>query len=423
MTPASRSGLAGAGKAGALLVNWTITFVGLVASQGITALVLILVARRATPVAFGQYLSCYALASLLVVLPNYGLETWLLAKGEATRSQLAVLWHSAIRFRLRLLVVWVVGMVILSVLLPADAFPSNVLLPTVLGVACDSLIPVSYSAFRSMGWHGRVTILQSLAALGLLGVSLALPRDPEYVVRFSVGRALISAGAAVVITILARVWLGRSSTIPSSDLLRTARVFLLSDLAVAVYLKADLTIVSLILGSSGAAIYGPALNLINLSFLVPNALYLAVMPTQARVYLETGTFGWIGSAQLIAQGIVGIALSSVLFWFGQPIVHSVFGSAYEPATIALGWLSLIPFLKSLNFGLALLLTTGQFQVWRVAAQTLCAIFNVVANLIVVAPFGVVGVSVVYVLSEGMLLGGYVLGIWRWWIDRSSDVSR
>lgn len=411
--------LTGSKRMTGLVSNWTLAFVGLVASQGLTAFVLIVIARSATPVEFSQYLSCYALASLLVVLPNYGLETWLLAKGEAPAGQVSSRWHSAIRLRVLLLTGWGIGMLTLGAFLPTNAFPPNVLLPTVLGVAGDSLILVSYSALRSMGWHERVAVLQAFGVLGLLWMSLVLPPGPECVVWFSIGRALISAGMAVLITTLARAWLGYSEVIPHKELLRAARVFLLSDLAVSVYLKADLTIVSLLLGSSGAAIYGPALNLVNLSFLIPNALYVVVMPIQARVYLETGTFGGLGRAQLVAQGIVGIALSGALFLFAQPIIYSIFGSAYASVIWALSWLFPIPFLKSLNFGFALLLTTGGYQGWRTTVQALCALFNVVANLVVVIPFGVMGVSLVYVLSEGMLLIGYALGVWRWQIARSA----
>jgi O-antigen/teichoic acid export membrane protein len=399
-----------------------LTLIGLAASQGITILVLIMVARHATPVEFGQYLACYALASLLVVLPNYGLETWLLAQGETLSHHLSHLWHSAIRLRILLLMPWIIGMIALGLFLPADAFPFNMLLPTVLGVACDSLSLISHSVFRSMGWYGRVTVLQLLAVLGLLGLVVVLPLGPDYVVRFSIGRALISASLTVLITILACIWLGGSSIGSRGDPLRTAHVFLLSDLAVAVYLKADLVIVSLILGSSGSAVYGPALNLINLSFLIPNALYLTVMPTQARVYLETGKFGWIGFAQLGAQGLVGIVLSVIFFLFAQPLIHSVFGPAYEPVAMTLGWLFPIPFLKSLNFGLALLLTASGYQRWRTMVQTLCALFNIVANLIVVVPFGVIGVSRVYVFSESMLLLGYALGVGRCWIEQLERVK-
>jgi O-antigen/teichoic acid export membrane protein len=406
-----------------LLADWLAAFTGLVVSQGLGAIVLIVVARHVTPVEFSRYLSCYTLTGLLCIFPNYGLETWLLAQGVTTRSELVSLWYGAVRLRLRLLMLWCAGMIALSAFLPSDTFPLSILLPTVFGVGCDSLILISYSALRSVGWHRYVTVLQSLVVLGLLGVSLVLPFDPDYIVKFSIGRTLVSMSAAVLVTILTRAWLGHSSVIPVANLLRTARAFFLSDLAVTVYLKADLAIVSLALGSSGVAIYGPALHLVNLSFLVPNALYLVVMPAQTRVYTETGTFGWIGYIQIVLQAIVGVILSGALYWLGQPIVQSVFGSAYETVVLVLGWLFPIPFLKSLNFGLALLLTTGQFQWWRATVQTICAIFNVVANLIVVIPLGVTGVSVVYVLSEVVLLVGYTLGVWQWWLKKSSHIGR
>lgn len=405
----------------AVLANWAIVLFGLIASQGIAALVLIIVARRVMPVEYGQYLSCYALASLLIVLPNYGLETWLLAESSVTLPKLVAGWKSAIRLRLRLLLAWLAGMAMLGMLLPADAFPSNILIPTTLGLACDSLVLVSYSVLRSLSWHRRVTSLQLIASLALLGVTLALPPEHGRIMLFSVSRAAVSAVLAVVVVTMTHNSLRVPATFaPADDLLRTARPFMLSDLFASVYLKADLTIVSLFLGSSGASIYGPALTLINVSFLVPNALYLAVMPIIARIYRKTGVFGRMGVVQLILQMLTGATIAGAMFGLSQVMINLVFGSAYEPSVLVLRFLSPIPFFKSLNFGLALLLTVGQHQNWRTSAQMLCAIFNVAGNLLIVIPFGVVGVSIVYTLSEGLLLGGYSLGVYRWWLDRRKN---
>lgn len=404
-----------------VLANWVIVLFGLIANQGIAALVLIIVARRVTPVEYGQYLSCYALAGLLIVLPNYGLETWLLAERGATLPQVATSWNSAIRLRLCLLLMWIVGMVVLSALLPADAFPPDILLPTTVGLACDSLILVSHSALRRLGWHMRVTYWQLLSALALLSVTLALPLAPGQIVLFSIARAALSMALAVIVIAMAGSALRVPATfMPFSDLLQTARPFMLSDLFASVYLKADLTIVSLFLGSSGASIYAPALNLINMSFLIPNALYLVAMPIIAQTYSEAESFGRIGVAQLILQMLAGVVISGVMFWFGRVTISLIFGAAYEPSVLTLHLLSPIPFLKSLNFGFALLLTAGRFQTWRAIAQSICAIFNVTANLLVVVPFGVIGVSIVYVLSEVLLLGGYSLGVYRWWVGRSRN---
>lgn len=405
-----------------VLTNLGITLLGLSASQGVVALVLIIVARRVTPNEYAQYLSSYALASLLIILPNYGLEMWLLAEGSATSSKLASLWRGGMRARLYLLAIWLLGMLVLTAFLPAAVFPINILLPTSLGLACDSLSLVSYSALRSQGWHKRVTAFQLLGALALLTTTLALPPGSDYIILFCIGRATVSAGVAFLVIGLVGNWLRPSSTIvPIVDVLRTARAFLLSDLAVAIYLRADLIIVSLFLGPSGASVYGPALSLINMLFLIPNAFYLVMIPIVARVYAETGTFGRIGMMQLVLQMLTGIVISSGVFWFGQATINYVFGDAYAPSGAVLRLLSPIPFLKSLNFGLALLLTVGGLQGWRSIIQTFCATFNVVTNLLIVVPFGVVGVSVVYTLSEMLLLGGYGVGIGRWRCKRSRYV--
>jgi O-antigen/teichoic acid export membrane protein len=404
-------------RLGATITSWGVILFGLAVTQGTTALVLIIVARRVLPTEYGQYLSSYGLASLLIVLPNAGLDAFLLARGSATASGMPLLWRSSFRLRLRLLLIWIVCIVLAGGLLPDDTFPPAIMYPVTLGLACDSLTLLSYSALRGLDRHKQVTLLQVISALAVLGTTLMLPFGPGQIARFSIGRAVVSAVFAVPITALVGKLLhSPERPIPSLDLVRTARPFMLADLATSIYLKADLTIVSLFLGSSGASIYGPALNIVNVSFLVSNALYFFIMPILSRTYTTSlRSFARIGAAQLAAQALVGIAMLGLMFWSAPVVIDLIFGSAYQLSAVVLRLLSPILLLKSLNFGLAALLTTANLQSWRTTVQILCAAFNAVANLIVVVPLGIVGVAVVYVLSEIFLLAGYSLVVRKWWI--------
>jgi O-antigen/teichoic acid export membrane protein len=84
--------------------------------------------------------------------------------------------------------------------------------------------------------------------------------------------------------------------------------------------------------------------------------------------------------------------------------------------VVLRLLSPILVLKSLNFGLAALLTAADFQSWRTTAQMVCAIFNVAANLVMIIHLGIVGVALVYMLSEALLLLGYAWVARRRWSE-------
>ena len=394
--------------------SWSIALFGLVAAQTLTVFTLVIVARHVSPLEYGQYLACYALVTLLVVVPSYGLDTLLLAEGGRSKVQGVSLWHQALRLRVGLLSLWTLVIIALAFMLPSDRFPPGILLSTAVGAACDSLVMLSYSALRSEAQHKRVSLLQLTVAVLTLTITLLLPLAPGCIILFSLARAAVSTASAAGVVILTRYSLKISpSRFPLSVLMHAARPFVVADIAVATYLKADLTLVTLFLGAAGASLYGPALNIVNISFLVPNALYLVVLPVLAHSYeAMPHIFAHTGRAQLAAQASAGAAMSLMILALAQPVVYVTLGPGYDGSVFVLRLLSLVPFLKSINFGLAALLTAGKLQAWRTRAQLVCAIFNVLADVAVIPRWGVSGVAIVYTCSELLLLAEYSFVVCR-----------
>ena len=393
-----------------VLTGWAVILAGLVLAQGANALALIILARRVAPAEYGQYLAAYSLASLLIVLPAFGMDGWLLAKSSLHREQTLDLWWSARRVRLGLLACWLPAMILLALFLPPATFPPALVMLSAIGLAADSMTMLAYAGLRNMNRHRWVTGFQTAGSLALLAVTLTLPLEPGRITWFALARTLVS----VVLAVLVGRWMisgTRRPTVilPPRDLLHATRSFMLADAAVSIYLRADLVIVSLFLGSTGASIYGPALNLVNMCFLVPAALYFLVVPSLARAYKQSQqAFNRVGGIQLVAQLATGILLSTAIFVLAGPLVRLVYGPGYESSVLILRLLSPLLLAKSINFGLGALLTTAGLQARRTAVQMLVATFNVCANLVAVRTWGIVGVALIYVISETLLCAGYAL---------------
>ena len=60
---------------------------------------------------------------------------------------------------------------------------------------------------------------------------------------------------------------------------------------------------------------------------------------------------------------------------------------------------------------AMLVAVG-WQSRRVVAQAVAAALNIGLNLLVIQRYGIVSVALVYVITEWVLLGGYLLLLWR-----------
>ena len=407
------------------LFNWTVVLAGLVVLQGVTAVTSVLVARRVTPLEYGQYLSSLGLASLLIIIPNFGLDTFLLARGGLPAEQLAKLWARLLRLRAALLAAWLGVMGLLSFVLPAATYPFMVLWPTSLALALESVVLLSHSALRSLSRHGWVTLLQSAVTIALLGITIGLQLRPGQIALFGISRAavwLLAAPLTVVATARLLRRPGPAVAPVEGAPVVSATAFLVSDFAAAIYTRAPVTVVALYLGADAVAAFGPANNLILFLFVIPNALYFVVLPLLSRwAAARRATFRRVAGLQLLLQAGAGAIISLGTVLFGGVIISRLFGANYAGSALSLLMLSPLPLLKSLNFGLAAVLTADDRQPLRTATQVVCALFNVAASVLLARSLGLFGIALALVGSEALLAVGYALGV-LWPRRRASSVS-
>lgn len=402
-----------AGRYRRAAASWVTVLTGLAAAQGLTALAMIVLARSVSPAIYGQYLAAFGLVSILAVLPAFGFESWLLTGGAADAQRVAHLWRGAFRARIALLAPWFILVAALAALLPAATFPPLVLWFSALSAAGDGFTALTYAALRNVNAHRQVTLYQSVSAAILLMIALLLPLGEMRIVWFAAARAVFSSGVALALIVRTRCLLPQAAAAPLREVVRQAQPFFLGEAAVSVYMRADLLIVSAFLGAVGSGVYGPALNLANMSFLAPNALYLLVVPQLSHRHRSAlPAYRRLGGRQLAAQVLTG-AVMSILMWLLAPLlVTFILGPTYAASVSVLRVLSIILFVKAVSFGLAALLTSSGNQKQRTAVQVVAAALNLAANLAVVPRWGVMGAATVYVISELLLCAGYAVATWR-----------
>jgi O-antigen/teichoic acid export membrane protein len=389
-------------------LTWAVVIAGLMIGQGIGALSLIVIARKVPAVSLGQYLACWGLANLLVILPNFGLENWLLTRGLSGKALAAHLWQESLTPRLSLLLVWLCLMIVSGYILPRDTYPLAIMFPVVLSASLDSLTLLTYAAFRVAGIHHIVALLQCTFSLALLAVTLSLPAQPDIFVRFAITKAGLSAANLLVVSLIVRGWkTGRITSRSARDVLTSATPFAVSDIAAITCERAGLAIVPVFLGAASTGIYGPALNILQFVFLIPRALFLIVTPVLSREYIsDRRLFRRIAAAQLVGQMISGLALSAGIVLLTPFIIQLSFGEAYRDSAAVLRLLGLVPFFKSANFAFASMLASADLQHQRTQVQIVCAMITVIADLIAVVLLGLVGPVIMHTVSELLLCAGY-----------------
>jgi len=201
-----------------------------------------------------------------------------------------------------------------------------------------------------------------------------------------------------------------------------SRAFFATDLLANVVMRADLVLVSLLIGAVGAGIYSPALTIINASFLVPNAVWYVVVPLAARQRNDRRALVRMLHWLLVASVLFGTSCA-LLFTFGaELLITLLFGAQYRSAVPLLQIMAFIPLFKSFSFCWVLIMVVYDAQSLRARLLTASTIFNIVANLCVIPVLGVAGAASVNLLTEVVLVLCYGYGAWRTLYQSGYEVS-
>jgi O-antigen/teichoic acid export membrane protein len=392
--------------------HWSLILIGLISTNVFSGLSIIILARRVTPFEYGQYIAIFSLAVVTSVLPNLGLTGWILSQPEAARRFGRRFWYATAGPRLRALTVWAILLWIIGLFLPEETYPATIMAPVLVGVLFDSILMFGYSFLRVRDHHGIVTIFQTVAGLALLALVLFAPLVPGQLWNFAMARMVISLVTVVLLAVYIHHQAPADPTTdgeePLRGGLRKTAPYLFADAASTIYIKADITIVGIYIGAHGASLYGPASNVLTMTFLISQALFFFVIPQLARLHnRDQANFKRGARKQLLLQVGAGLAVSISLFLLTPLLVPSLFGAEYADSIPLLQLLSIIPALRSITVGLAAVLMAAQRQPERTVVQVVAAIFNVGANLLIIEQHGLQGVVWVFIITEVLIVLGHV----------------
>lgn len=394
-----------------IILNVGVAIGGVLAARGLGTLTQVALARLMGVADFGVYTICYTLLGPVVMVASFGLDTWLLRQGTGAQTlDTTISQVFLIRF------VATGGLMALAVTVVLVSSQTNTVVPVILaalGLTFELLLTTAYTALRvQMRNRAAACVQVVVAGLGLALIWMFWSQQAPLLV--ATGYRLVAAGVGVglVIWLLWRslrlmYWrLGEFVII-----VRQAFPYFASDLLATVALKADLTLVALLLGAVGAGIYSPALTIVNTTFLVPMVAWQVLLPTISQYTPGTRAFRAIVGGALLGSVLYGLVWLLVLGWGADVIIRLVFHVEYMEAAPLLRVMSLIPLLKSINFCSAMLMVARDKQVLRTKLLAVSAIINVVANLICIPLFGLTGAAWINLWTEALLLVCYGYGAW------------
>lgn len=384
---------------------------GVVFARLLGSVTQVVLARQMGLANFGLYTTLYTLLGPVVVVASLGLDTWLLRQG----GNLATLDRAISEvFSLRL-VAAAVFMVLGVVALLASGQPGltlPLLVVAALGLTCELLLTTANTALRAQIRNRAAALLQVLVA-GLLILLIWLFRNDDAPVLAVTWYRLIAGvvGVALLAWLLRRSLRLVRQPAHLLQVVKQARVYFVSDILANIGLKADLTMVALLMGAVAAGIYNPALTIINTTFIVPLVMWQVLLPIMAREQPGSRGLRLTLALDLAASLLYGLFWAVALLWGAGWIMHVIYGEQYRDAVPLLQIMSMIPLLKSINFCWATLMVARDRQVLRTKLQAVGSAVNGIGNMVCIPLFGLFGAAWVNVGTEIILLICYSYGAW------------
>ena len=405
-----------------IINNITALFSGSAIAQAIAALTFILTARQLGPEQYGQYTSSMVFATFCSIVFSLGLNIWLLREGGRLPSGVGNLTGSIIGIKLSIGIVWLFVMFMIASRIESDSIPANLLRLGAVIIWFDSMFMTALTGFRSILRNSINSLLLVASAFSVLLVTLFLVYSGVYQASiFMIGRAIILFLSLLVSLIVA--WnvlkLSLSSATAKIALIQSPP-YAVSEFLAWAYRRVDVLIIAFMLNDYAVGLYAPAVGIINALYLVPMAIHFVMVPVLSNLFSTDVRQAWITARRFIGVLIlVGLGLFLLLFFGGKYLIY-LLGPAYASSQEILQILSAILFIHSITFGVAAILVATNQQKQRTIIQAVAVVINVGLNFLIIQRFGITGVAYIYVLTEVVLLLGYVYLVLRYWLNTHSN---
>ncbi len=381
---------------------------GTILARMLSTVIQIVLVRRMGIEDFGLYTTLFALLSPVIIAASLGLDMWLLQQ-----SKDAQILHKSIGrvFSLRLLVATLLMLGIMPFVISRNPrFTFVIVAAAAAGLIWDLLLTTIDSALRAQIRSITATLLQFAVAAGLLiliwfGWSTTAPFF------VAVGYRLLATGLGLLVG----WWLLRDSLRliwqPRQWLktIQQARVFFVSEILANITLKADVTMVALMIGSVATGLYSPVLTLVNTTFLVPNITAQILLPIIIRQPIGSRWYRLTVRLALAGSVVYGLFWLGMFTWGARWLIQLLYGAEYGGAAPLLQIMCLIPMMKSFNFCSTTLMIAHNHQLLRTKLQAWGALSSLGGNLIALPLIGLVGAAWINTLTEFVLLVAYGYG--------------
>lgn len=275
------------------------------------------------------------------------------------------------------------------------------------------MLRAAFYAFERMERESLAIFLERLTWI-FIGLWLSWQK-PSLVLMFG-GLCLCKFLNILVSTWLSRDLLARSGPVRLNwkvqlALIKEALPFGLNLCFSTIYVSVDVLMLSRLAGNEATGYYRAASMLIVPLVIISVAFCNAIFPQISRIERERIGDYLQKSARLLVMAAMPVATFVLLF--AEPIIRMFYGKNFLPAVVLLQLLVLVIPLRFINHTLATFLTACDHQNYRTSVTAGAAVFNVIANLLIIGPLLAVGACITTILTDLLILILYARKLWSY----------
>ncbi|MBI2430172.1 MAG: oligosaccharide flippase family protein [Ignavibacteriales bacterium] len=350
---------------------------------------------------FGLFGFVSALSAYVILFSNFGIEQFatqrLSLHGKNESAQFIV---TVLASRLMLSFIFIVPFILFA----ANYSKSNEALLLFLFqsvfIAAFALNLQFY--FVASGATGMLALIKIATAAGILVCSylfISGSSDLPFV-------ALINGTVTLVFFLIGAVIVFRKEQIPLrfpslhdiGDLLKTAAPLGVSTFMIQIYYSIDIVILGFTNPGYDLGYYSGAYRIILAFTAIPGFLYLVYLPELVKIksnHFEAKIVrNYIGTQ--ISLGLVIVGMSLI---YAETLIILLLGETYLPAVGVFRILLLNVFVVFVNVAIGNLLIAWNRHKQYLVAVTAGAITNIVVNILLIPPYGILGAAVATIAAE------------------------
>jgi O-antigen/teichoic acid export membrane protein len=366
----------------------------------------IIVAHALGPRDYGSFIACTALVSIVSPFASFGTGHVMIKYVARNRHSLPSYFGNALFITASSGSILMLLLVQLkSILLPPSVTTSMLVTIAMADLIATEMTGICLQVFLVLERGRTYSHLLACSTACRVVAAVCLVFSAHTAARWAslyCTSAFIGLGIAVYTAI-------RSSAQPRlnvssvPDSMREGFHFATSLASQSIYNDIDKTMLARLSTVEATAIYAVAYRFIEPSLLPIRAAASASYPEFFR-HGENGVrSGFTFARSILPYSMLYGAVAALLVYWGAGFIPFVLGAAYSESTVALRWLCILPFLKSIHVFLSDTLTGCNYQ-WQTSSAQICvAALNTIANLWLIRVFAWRGAAWSSLATDALLM--------------------